>query len=113
MPFQTIYTHDLGGIYVTPHYPEMGREVPWAFGMAHRMWERLTEEHPQYEKYKNKIILFWTGALIENPRWLRSSMPQMVKSIEEIIKWIIKEEEEEQLKGEVVAMSHCRFDLVH
>ena len=94
MPFKTIYTENTGLIGVTPHWPELGREVPWAFGMANRKWNMLMEEHPQYEKYKMYIVPFWAGILSRHHDWLRSlTIPEMVASVKGIIKLIINEEE--------------------
>ena len=99
MPFKTIYTdtRDLSG--VDPHYPEPGREIPWAFGMANRKWDTLMEEHPQYEKYKMYVVPFWAGILFEAPHRLRSlTISEMVASVEGIIKtrWVLEDLIEKQ-----------------
>jgi len=90
MPFTAIYTRSSEDLPdATPHYPDMGREVPWAWEMANRKWDLLMEEYPQYEKYKMYIVPFWAGTLSKHHHWLRAlTMSEMVKSVEEIIEII-------------------------
>ena len=103
MPFQSIYPQPLGDL----HYPELGREIPWAFGRANCLWDTLMEEHPQYEKYKMYVVSFWAGILFEAPHRLRSlTVSEMIASVEGMIKtrWVMEDLIEEQRIQEAKAM---------